>query len=219
MADERGGGRGAGPFATAERARDCTGSGLAAGRVGAAFRLRARCIGAPVRSQREVGIAAAGIGGTAAGSDPAAGARRQGGGAGSHEVPGASGPPKPGGLPADGGDLRPASLRYPRSRPTVCRLAPRFGRDPQAHSGCSGLVFQGATTDAGESSGRHRCRTVTRSGEGGGDCEPRPSATGGGGGYGGGSAAIESRAVSDRAHSKATASHRRGNPTGEKTTC
>ncbi len=68
-------------------------------------------------------------------SDPAAGARRQGGGAGSHEVPGAGGAPKPGGLPADGGDLRPASLRFARSRPTVWRVAQRLARDPQTDSG------------------------------------------------------------------------------------
>src|SRR5580700_8577369 len=141
MADERGRGRGAGPLATAERARDGVGSGLAAGGVGAALRLRAGRVGAPVRSQRELGVAAAGTGGTSAGSHSAAGARRQGGGAGSHEVPGASGSPKPGGLPADGGDLRPTSLRFAGSRPTVWRVAQRLARDPQTDSGGSRTVF------------------------------------------------------------------------------
>ena len=54
-----------------------------------------------------------------AGSDPAAGARRQDRGAGGDEVSGAGGAPKPGGLPADGGDLRPASLRY-AAKPANC---------------------------------------------------------------------------------------------------
>ncbi len=45
------------------------------------------------------------------GSDPTAGARGQDPGAGGVEIPGAGGSPKPGGLPADGRDLRPAPLR------------------------------------------------------------------------------------------------------------
>ena len=76
-------------------------------------------------------------------------------------------------------DLRRASLRYARSRPTVCRLAQRLARDPQTHSGRSGAVFQNAAAGAGESSGRDRRRTVARSGDGGGDCEPRAAAAGG----------------------------------------
>ena len=112
MADERGRGSAAGPLAALIRTRDRAGGGLAAGGVGAAFRLRAGGVGAPVRPQRELGIATAGAGGGSAGSDPTAGARGQDSGAGGIEVSGAGGTPKPGGLPADGGDLRPASLRY-----------------------------------------------------------------------------------------------------------
>ena len=100
-------------------------------------------------------------------------------GAGGDEVSGAGGSPKPGRLPADGGDLRPASLRYAGSRPTVCRVAQRFARDPQTHSGRSRAVFQNAAASAGESSARDWRRTVTRSGNGGGDCEPRAAAAGG----------------------------------------
>ena len=51
--------------------------------------------------------------------------------------------------------------------------------DPQTHSGRSRAVFQNAAASAGESSGRDRRRTVTRSGNGGGDCEPRATAAGG----------------------------------------
>jgi uncharacterized ParB-like nuclease family protein len=77
-----------------------------------ALRLRARRVGAPVRSQCELGIAATGAGGGSAGGDPTGGARGQDPDAGGVEVSGACCPPKPGGLPADGGDLRSASLRY-----------------------------------------------------------------------------------------------------------
>ena len=115
------------------RTRNGAGGGLAVGGVGAALRLWARRVSAPVRPQRELGIAAAGAGGGSAGSDPRAGARGQDPGAGGLEVSGARCPPKPGGLPADGSDLRPASLRYASSRPTVCRVAQRFTRDPQTH--------------------------------------------------------------------------------------
>src|SRR5437879_3936468 len=86
-------------------------------------------------------------------------------------------------------------------------LARRFDRHPQTHSGCSRAVLQNAAASAGASPGRDRRRTDPRSGNGGRDCEPRPAAAGGGGGHGGGSPAIESRAISDRAYSKATASH------------
>src|ERR1019366_7627872 len=60
---------------------------------------------------------------------------------------------------ADGGGLRPASLRYPRSRPVVCvvcRMAQRLAGDSQTHSGRSRVVFQNAAAGAGESSGRNR---------------------------------------------------------------
>ena len=53
----------------------------------------------------------AGLGGTFAGSDPAAGARGQNRGAGGNEISGAGGAAKPEGLPAHGGDLCRASLR------------------------------------------------------------------------------------------------------------
>src|SRR5438128_5287877 len=179
MANERGRGRAAGPLTAFIRTRDRAGGGLAAGGVGAALRLRTRRVGAPVRSQRELGIAAAGAGGGSAGSDPATGARGQDSGAGGDEVSGAGGAPEPGGLPTDGRDLRPASLRYAGSRPTVWRLAQRFARDPPTDSGRSRAVFQNAAAGAGESSGRNRRGAVTRSGNGGGDCEPRAAVAGG----------------------------------------
>ena len=53
---------------------------------------------------------------------PAAGAGGRDHGARGDEVSGADGAPKPGRLPANGGDLRPAS-QQPRSRPVVCGLA------------------------------------------------------------------------------------------------
>jgi uncharacterized ParB-like nuclease family protein len=125
----------AGPLAAVIRTRDGAGGGLAVGGVGAALRLRTGGVGAPVRSQRELGIAAAGTGGGFAGSHPAAGARGQNPGAGGAEVSGAGGAPKSGRLPTDGGDLRPAPLRYARGRPTVCRVAQGLAGNPPTHSG------------------------------------------------------------------------------------
>jgi|SRR5271165_3248906 len=219
VADERGRSGAAGPFAEAERTRDGAGGGLAAGGVGAAFPLRAGGVGAPVRPQRALGIAAAGAGGAFAGGDSATGARGQDRGAGGHEVPRAGSPPKRGGLPADGGDFRGASLRYAGSGPTVCRLAARLAHDSQTHSGRSRIVFQNAAASAGESPIRDRRRTVARSGDGGRDREPRTAPAGGGRSQGTGSPAKQSGAVSDRSHSKTASPHGRRNPTGGKTTC
>ena len=64
---------------------------LAAGGDGAALRLLAGGVGAPLRPQHQLGIAAAGAGGVAAGSDPAASARRKARGASGDEVSGAGG--------------------------------------------------------------------------------------------------------------------------------
>src|ERR1039457_5461007 len=178
MADERGRGCGAGPLVAFIRARNRAGGGLAVGGIGAALRLRTRRTGAPGWSQRELGIAAAGAGGDSAGSDSAAGARGQDPGAGGDEVSGAGGTPKSGGLPADGGHLRRAPLRYAGSRPTVWLVVLGVARGPQTHSGRSRAVFQNAAPSAGGSSGRKRRRTVARSGNGGGDCEPRATASG-----------------------------------------
>src|SRR5437773_491027 len=90
---------------------------------------------------------------------------------------------------------------------------------PPTHSGRSRAVFQNATAGAGESSGRRRRRAVTRSGDGGGDCEPSAAAVGGRRCRRVGSPAIEGCAASDRAHSKPTPPHRRRNPTGEENAC
>ena len=89
---------------------------LAAGRDGAALRLRARRTGAPFRSQRELGVAAAGAGGVAAGSDPAASARRPDRDAGGAEVSGASGAYGCGAMPADGGGASSSTVATPGKR-------------------------------------------------------------------------------------------------------
>lgn len=200
MADERGRGRTVGPLAAFIRTGERTGSRLAAGGDGAAFRLRTGGVGAPVRSQRELGIAAAGAGGASAGGHPAADTRGQDRGAGSHEVSGAGGAPKLGGLPADGGDLRPAPLRYAGSRSTVWGLAQRHPCDPQTHSGGSWAVLQNPA--AGESLGPRghpaRRRVDPRSGDGGRDYEPRSSATGRRSGPGAGSRASRCGPPADR---------------------
>jgi hypothetical protein len=69
-------------------------------------------------------------------------------------------------------------LRYAGSRPTVWRVAQRLARRAQTLTGRSRAVFQNTAASAGERSARDRGRTVTRSGNGGGDCEPRATAAG-----------------------------------------
>lgn len=130
---------------TPERA----GARLVTGRDGAAFRLWTRRTGAAVRSQRELGVAALGAGGTVAGGDSAARARGQSLGAGGDEVPGAGGPYQPGRLRAHGRGIRRAPLRYAGSRATLCRLAGRFAVGARAPASLSGAVFQNAAASAG----------------------------------------------------------------------
>ena len=171
---------------------------MAAGGVGAAFRLQPGRVGAAFRSQRELGFPAAGAGRAFAGRDPAAGTRRPDRGTGGHEVSGADGAAKPGRLPAHGGHLGRVPLRYPRSRPAICRLATRIGYDPPTHSGRSRVVFQNA--EAGAGSGRARRRADPRSGDGERDRAPRPSTAGRRGGGGVGWPATRRGAAADRAH-------------------
>src|ERR1035441_5406807 len=119
----------------------------------------------------------------------------------------------------DGRHLRRAPLRYAPGWPTVCGVAQGVASNPQTDSGRSRTVFQNAAASAGDSPGRDWRRTVTRSGNGGGDCEPSAAAVGGRRCHRVRSPAIESRAASDRAHSKPTPPHRRRNPTGAETAC
>ena len=170
---------------------------MAAGGVGAAFRLQPGRVGAAVRSQRELGFPATGAGRAFAGRDPAAGTRRPDRGAGGHEISGAGGAAKSGRLPAHGGDLRRSPLRYARSRPAVCRLARRIGYDPPTHSGRSRVVFQNA--EAGEGPGRARRRADPRSGDGERDRDPRPSTARRRGGRGAGSSTTCRGGTADRA--------------------
>ena len=157
VAPERSGGRGARPLAAIVRTRNRVGGGLAAAGVGAALRLQPGGVGAAVRSQREMGIAAAGVGGAFAGGHPATGARGPDRGAAGDEISRAGGAAKPGGLPAHGGHFRCASLPHARSWRTVCRLAAGIGCHPPTHSGRSRAVFQNA--EAGEASSRAGGRT------------------------------------------------------------
>jgi ParB/RepB/Spo0J family partition protein len=126
-------------------------------------------------------------------------------------------------VPAAGRHLRRAPLRYAPGWPTVCGVAQGAARNPQTDSGRSRAIFQNAAASAGESSGPRGHpdwrRTVARSGDGGGDCEPSAAAVGGRRCHRVRSPAIESRAASDRAHSKPTPPHGRRNPTGEETAC
>ena len=91
LGDERSRSSAAVAVAALQPAGKRAGTRLAAGGDGAALRLLAGGVGAPFRPQHELGIAAAGAGGVAAGSDPAASARRKARGATGDEVSGAGG--------------------------------------------------------------------------------------------------------------------------------
>ena len=85
---------------------------------------------------------------------------------------------KPGGLPADGRDLRPASLRYAEAGQLYAAWRHGSPAIRKRILDAARAVFQNAAASGSESSRRGRRRTVARSGDGGGDCEPRASATG-----------------------------------------
>jgi hypothetical protein len=142
---------------------------------GATLGLLAGGVGAPLRPQRQLGVAALGAGRVAAGSHPAASARRQDRRATGHEVSGAGGARQPGAVRANGRRLRPAPLRHAASRTTLCRLAGRLARGPRAHPGRAGTVFENAAAAAGHQAGRGG--SGARTGDGG--CHPasrRPAA-------------------------------------------
>src|ERR1039457_6329590 len=121
---------------------------------------------AALRPQRELGVATLGIGGTAAGKHPAAGARGSDRGATGHEVPRPSGARQRGAVRANGRRFRPAPLRHARSRTTLCRLAGRLARGPRAHLGRAGTVFENAAAAAVRQTGRGG--PGARTGDGGG---------------------------------------------------
>ena len=106
------------------------------------------------------------------------------------------------------------------SRATVCRLAQWLGCDPQAHPRCAGSVLQNAAASGTESprGGGHR-GVVARSGDGGGDCEPRASPTGRRGGDRDGRYAMRSGAAAGRASAPPTGSVGGANRKGAKGAC
>ena len=142
---------------------------------GAALGLLAGGSGAPLRPQRELGVAALGIGGTAALSHPAASARGSDRGATGHEVSGAGSARQRGAVRANGRRFRPAPLRYTAGRTTLCRLAGRLARGSRAHPGRAGTVFENAAAAAVHQAGRGGSRS--RTGDGGGHpASRRPAA-------------------------------------------
>ena len=136
------------PQSTGERA----GTRLAVDGDGATLQLLAGRVGAALRPQRDLGIAAPGAGGSAAGSNPAAGARRQAGCATGDEVSGAGGARQRGGLRADGRRLHQALLCHAASRATLCRLAGRHARSSRARPRRAGTVFENAAATASHQS-------------------------------------------------------------------
>ena len=111
---------------------------------------------APLRPQHQLGVAAVGAGGVAAGSDPAASTRRKTRGASGDEVSGAGGASQRRRLHAHGGGFRRASLQYAPSRATVYGLAQRHARGPRTHSRRAGTVFENAEAATGGQAGGGR---------------------------------------------------------------
>ena len=220
LAAERSRGSTAGSFAAPVRPGDRTRTGVAAGGVRAALRIRTGGTGTAVRSERELGVAPSGAGRTVTGSDPTASTGGQDLRARGDEVSSAGGPHQPGGLRADGRDLRTASLRIATSRAVVCRLAQWLGCDPQTHPRCTRSVLQNAAANRNESpSGGGHHGVVARSGDGGGDCEPRSSPAGRRGGDGDGCYAMRSGAAAGRASAPSTGSFGGTNGKGARSTC
>jgi ParB family chromosome partitioning protein len=99
-------------------------------------------------------------------------------------------------------DTREAGQLYAAWRKGSPAIRKRILDDPE-------LFFKTQRQAQEKAPGRDRRRTVTRSGNDGRHREPRASAAGGRRCHGVGSPATQSRAASDRPHSKATPSHRR----------
>jgi len=182
VGDERSGSAGAVAVAALQPAGKRAGARLAAGGDGAALRVWNRGTGAPLRPQRELGVAAAGAGGMAAGSGPAAGARGPDRGTSGAEVPSAGSPRGRGAMPTDGGRVRGTPLRYAASRATVCGLAQRHARGPRAHSGRAGTVLENAAAGTGGRQGGSPRTSDARSGHGGRHPASRQPAAGRGAG-------------------------------------
>ena len=220
LAHERGRSFTARPLAAAVGTGDRSGTGVAVGGVGAALRIRTGGNGAPVRSERELGVAPAGAGRTVTRNDPTAGADRKDRRPRGDEVSGAGGAHQPGRLRADGRGVRTVSLRIAASRAVVCCLAQWLGGDPQAHPRCTGSVLQNAAASGAESpSDGGRSGTVARSRDGSGDCEPRSSPTGRSGGDRDGRCTTRSGAAADRASTPSTGSFGRPNRKGARIEC
>ena len=144
----------------------CTRTRLAVGGDGTKFWLWAGGVGASLRPQRELGVAAVGLGGIVAGKHPAASAGRKAGGATGDEVSGSGGARQPRRLRAHGVRLGAAALQHARSGTTLRRLAAGLARGPRACAGRAGTVFENAAAGAGQSAGGGR--SGARPGNGGG---------------------------------------------------
>ena len=81
------------------------------------------------------------------------------------------------------------------------------------------LFFKAQRQAEPKATGRAGRRTAARSGDGGGDCEPRQPAAGGRGCRRDGWPATRSSAAPDRAHAKSTPPSGRENPTGARAAC
>jgi hypothetical protein len=160
VAHERSRSPAAGRLTALDRAAKRARTRLVPLRTGAALRLRAGGTGAPLRPQRELGIASPGPGGTAARGHPTAGARWQDRSSGGDEVSGAGCAHQPGRLRTPGSHLRAIPLRHARCRTTLCRLARRHARGARAHPRRAGVVSQNAASHHG----RRRTASGARSG-------------------------------------------------------
>jgi hypothetical protein len=138
---------------------------LVTGGDGATLWLLTRRTGAPLRPQRELGIAALGVGRVTTGSDSAASARRSAGRTTGDEVSGADSASQRGGLRADGRCFHSAPLRHTASRATLRGLAGRRAHGARTHPCRAGPILENAAAGAGRQAGRGGSRA--RTGDGG----------------------------------------------------
>lgn len=189
---------------------------MAAGGVGATFRLPLGGTCPTVRSQCELGVTSPGVSGTDSGKRATTSARRRDRDAGGHEVPGAGGAFQPGGLSRAGGCPSPAQVDEPASWAVVCRLATGLSPDATTDSRTTAVVFQSPAGNRTSTAGQLDAGTVARSGNRGGDCPSgQPTAPEGSrrtGSDGGGTERTGARPA--RSHLRRTSSSGSQNPPG-----
>ena len=154
LADDGSRGSGAEPLLALVEAGERFGGRLVVGRAPATLRSQPGAVGAPVRSQCELGFPSPRLGGGAAAKCAATSTQRPDLGAGGDEVFVAGGAFQSAGLPANGRRLRPRQVHHATSRAVIHRLAPGVAPDPATHSPTATAVLESPRRDQGPTCGQ-----------------------------------------------------------------